>query len=145
MEYKFRPASSDDYDFLRALHRNTMKDYVEKTWGWDEEDEEKRFKESFDPDKLSVVVVEGSDAGMIVVEDKGTELFLSKIQILPEYQGRGLGTIIVNDLIKKARQRMIPVALQVLKVNPAKKLYERLGFMQIGETETHYLMRQESN
>ena len=35
----------------------------------------------------------------------------------------------------------MPVELQVLKVNPARRLYGRLGFQVTGETETHYLMQ----
>jgi ribosomal protein S18 acetylase RimI-like enzyme len=28
--------------------------------------------------------------------------------------------------------------LTILKVNPARRLYERLGFTVVGETETHF-------
>jgi ribosomal protein S18 acetylase RimI-like enzyme len=37
----------------------------------------------------------------------------------------------------------LPVSLRVLKINPARQLYLRLGFSVIGETETHYWMRKE--
>ena len=63
------------------------------------------------------------------------------IEISPDYQRRGIGTILMHDLLRKAAARGISVTLQVLKVNPARVLYERLGFELTGETGTHYLMR----
>jgi hypothetical protein len=35
----------------------------------------------------------------------------------------------------------VPTVLQVLKVNPARQLYERLGFRRVGETATHFKMQ----
>ena len=48
---------------------------------------------------------------------------------------------LIQALCDEADGRGIPVELQVIKVNPAWRLYERLGFVVIGETETHVLMR----
>jgi len=36
--------------------------------------------------------------------------------------------------------RWLPVRLRVFRVNPARRFYERLGFVTTGETETHVLM-----
>ncbi len=46
--------------------------------------------------------------------------------------------------VAQARAEGVPVALQVLKVNPARHLYERLGFSVVGETAMHCLMRTEA-
>jgi ribosomal protein S18 acetylase RimI-like enzyme len=44
-------------------------------------------------------------------------------------------------VMEEARARGVPVRLRVLKVNArARAFYERLGFVQTGETETHTLM-----
>jgi ribosomal protein S18 acetylase RimI-like enzyme len=67
-------------------------------------------------------------------------VFLSKIYILPQYQGRGIGTRLINGVLEEAHGRGLPVTLRVIRVNPARGLYERLGFVQVGETESHYLM-----
>lgn len=40
-----------------------------------------------------------------------------------------------------ASARGLPTRLQVLKVNPARSLYERLGFELVEETQTHYVMQ----
>jgi ribosomal protein S18 acetylase RimI-like enzyme len=66
--------------------------------------------------------------------------YISNIEIAPEYQGRGIGTAITNGIIAEARRDGLSVTLRVLKVNPARHLYERLGFIVIKEDETHYYM-----
>lgn len=59
----------------------------------------------------------------------------------PTRQGRGLGTEIVRNLLAEAAAARVPVELQVLKVNPARRLYERLGFTVFAEATIHYRMR----
>jgi ribosomal protein S18 acetylase RimI-like enzyme len=66
------------------------------------------------------------------------ELYVSQVFVVPSRQGEGIGTLCMQMLIGEARQKGIPVRLQVLKVNPrALAFYVRLGFTQVGETPTH--------
>ncbi len=68
-------------------------------------------------------------------------LKIHKLFILPEYQSRGIGEGAMMLIIKDADNSKLPVRLRVLKVNPkALAFYQRLGFKQIGETDTHILM-----
>ena len=57
-----------------------------------------------------------------------------------KYQHRGIGSKILEEQLKENKEKGIRTILQVFKDNPAKKLYERLGFKVYGETETHYQM-----
>jgi ribosomal protein S18 acetylase RimI-like enzyme len=71
-----------------------------------------------------------------------TELVIVSIQLLPQHQGRGIGTSLIDVLFKEARDEGKRLTLQVLKVNDrARQLYERLGFSTVEETDTHYLMK----
>jgi len=118
-----------------------MKDYVAKTWGWDEDFQARYFREHFNPSGTQIIQVGGADAGMPSLKVRPSELYLDEIQIAPPQQRQGVGTAIIGDLLARARADGAPLALQVLKVNPARRLYERLGFVVTGETGTHYLMR----
>lgn len=138
--YTLRQATKADFAFLYHLHRATMKDYVAQTWGWDETVQAAMFKDRFDPERSYIVVVDGRDMGVLSMERRIDTLFLGNLQILPEEQGHGLGTAIINTILAQAYDEGISVSLQVLKVNPARHLYERLGFVVSGETATHYLM-----
>lgn len=63
-----------------------------------------------------------------------------QIQLLPDYQHMGIGTQLIQNLQLEASQQGIAVFLSVLKVNPAKQLYERLGFKVIQRKEKSYTM-----
>ena len=139
--YRLRQATDDDFDFLYHLHVATVKEYVAAVYGWDDTFQEKHFKDKFDSTHCQVVVVEGRDVGMVRAVDKEGELFVSNIHILPEHQNRGIGTAILEDIRRSAEERGLPVGLQVLRGNPARRLYERLGFAAVEETETHTRMR----
>ena len=144
--YSLRQATNNDHDFVFRLNVATMKDYVRQTWGrWNQAEQTARFSANFDPSSNRIIVADGEDVGVLRLEMRNTEIFLASILIMPAYQGRGLGTAVVKDVLIQGKRMGLPVKLQVLKVNPARRLYERLGFAVIGETETHYQMAYSEN
>jgi ribosomal protein S18 acetylase RimI-like enzyme len=138
---ELRAARQEDAGFLYGLLKATMQEYVAQIWGWEEAWQQAYFQEHFDPSQERIVVLEGEDIGVLAIEEREDELFLAKISILPEYQGQGIGTQLIGSLLDRAFGRGLPVTLQVLKGNPARRLYERLGFVVVGVTETHTLMK----
>jgi ribosomal protein S18 acetylase RimI-like enzyme len=143
MEFTFRPAVEKDYPWLWALKRETMRPYVEQMWGgWDDFTQEEFFRRNFVPANVRVIVVDGGDVGLLQVEREPGVLFLANLQIAPKFQNRGLGTKIVRRVMEEARAAGLPVRLQVLKSNePARRLYERLGFEVTEEGGMHDQMR----
>jgi ribosomal protein S18 acetylase RimI-like enzyme len=71
---------------------------------------------------------------------RGHELFLGSIELAPEAQRTGIGSSIIRSVLREASQRRVPVRLQVFRQNPARRLYQRLGFHVTGETPTHVEM-----
>ena len=63
---------------------------------------------------------------------------VGNICIIPEYQGKGIGTKILKDILEQYKDKNIHI--QYFKQNPVGKLYERLGFVVNRETNTHYQM-----
>lgn len=137
------PAVPEDIDFLYGLNRATMREYVVETWGrWDERWQEERYRQHFQPASCKIIVQEGQDVGVLASRKIETELVIVSIQLLPQHQGRGIGTSLIDVLFKEARDEGKRLTLQVLKVNDrARQLYERLGFSTVEETDTHYLMK----
>jgi GNAT superfamily N-acetyltransferase len=67
---------------------------------------------------------------------------LCGIQLLPGVQGNGIGTAIIEDLKAQAAAAGIPLDLGVERDNPdARRLYLRLGFAEIGETDQEFRLR----
>jgi ribosomal protein S18 acetylase RimI-like enzyme len=63
------------------------------------------------------------------------------IAFLPEYRGRGLGEALLRDLLDEAAAAGKPVSIHVEKLNPAMRLYRRLGFVTEEDKGIYDLMR----
>jgi len=121
-----------------------MKEYIETTWGWDESWQRDYFQAKWEPAKRQIIQVDGQDAGVLVIENRDGTLYLGLIEILPAFQGQGVGTAVIQDFIATAKAQNLPATLHVLKTNtPARQLYERLGFTIIAEEEHKYKMKAE--
>ena len=144
MQHTLRAATAADHDFVRQLLLTTSKGYVEQTWGWNDQIQqlvEQDFERWFNPPASGrIVQVDDRDIGYIKVAKHEDGVLLDMVLLDPTYQNRGLGTALIASVVEEAHARGQAVVLQVLKVNPSKRLYERLGFVVSGELAHHYLM-----
>ena len=137
MRVTLRPTSQGDLEFLWRLHLDSMREYVEKTFDWDLEAQRGYIAKAADGEMGKIILVDDVEAGFWNIVESESEVFLNSIVLLPEFQNRGIGTRMINELLDDAER---PVRLQVLKVNPAIALYERLGFQVCADKETYYEM-----
>jgi len=139
-DYELRLATRAESDTLYAIHKAAMEHYVRQTWGaWDEPLQE-RFWASHWPPERQAILVAGQLAGFLELEERPGAVWVANLELHPRFQGQGIGSAILRATQVEASSRGLGVTLQVLKVNPARRLYERLGFRETGETGTHYLM-----
>jgi len=57
------------------------------------------------------------------------------------FQRKGIGTEVMKRLIGEAAQVHQTVRLNVVKINPARRLYERLGFRVTHEDDRKFYMK----
>lgn len=127
-----RPATPADSEFCYRLHRAAMGEYITAVWGWDEERQRGFHDRGFAPGQWQIITAGGTDVGMIHIEYRPTEIYLSRIEIHPEHQGQGIGTCLVGALIEEARRKGQDLVLDVLAVNRrAQALYRRLGLTEV--------------
>jgi ribosomal protein S18 acetylase RimI-like enzyme len=101
---RLRPATDADDDFCFRLNLATMRDYVEPIYGWDVDVQRRYHDEWFEADRLSIIEDDdGTAIGVLDVSDEGGHLYLSRIEVLPEVQGRGVGTAVMEGLIRQGR------------------------------------------
>lgn len=93
---------------------------------------------------FEIVYSQGEDIGAIAVVDEGTALYVKFLMIVPAYQRKGFGKLILRQVLKQARKREIPVKLSVIRINPAKAFYEHLGFEVTGSDEYSFFMERQS-
>jgi ribosomal protein S18 acetylase RimI-like enzyme len=68
-------------------------------------------------------------------------IVLKMMMIEPEFQRYGIGSDFVARLLDHARSEGRVIKLRVMKINPAKAMYERLGFVVVSEDEGTYEMQ----
>ena len=139
MNYEMRKARSADFEILYKINKEAYKPYVEQIWGWDEDWQYNFFKEKLEIEKIDIIMIDNEPVGFISIDYLNELIFGESIAILPEYQSKGIGTGVIKDLIDKSKEMVLPLHIQVFKVNErARVLYERLGFKLYGEIETHF-------
>lgn len=142
INYKFKPYTNEDYQFVYDAKKLGYQKYVEEFFGpWDDAQQYEMY-ESFlseRKDKIQIIVVEGNKAGFIdggLLEDGSYGQ--GNICLIPEFRRKGIGSDILKNLIKTYPDKNI--TLRVFKSNPAVKLYERFGFKIVEETKAHFNM-----
>ncbi len=136
----FRSATEAEIDWLFELRMQTMASHLETSGAnLTSQDQLERVLQDFS--LIQIVTRRGSDVGMLKVDQSSDPWVLIQIQIDPMLQGQGIGARLIRDLQDQAASRGVGLELSVLKVNPAKTLYDRLGFRVIGETGYSYEMR----
>lgn len=78
--------------------------------------------------------------GLLKVKRTAQEWEIIQIQLSPQLQGKGIGRAVLQGVIADATAAGVSLRLSVLKANPAKQLYERLGFVTVGETAHEHIM-----
>lgn len=145
-----RPMTTDDIEFmvqlflLLPLQRNPTGEglnvdaIVQGTREATLEQARRKLKDS----TTYVIEFDGQRVGRLRVVRTDEQIEIAGLQVLPAYQGRGIGTAVMTTLMQEGQTKALPVVLQVDKDNPdAKRLYLRLGLAQYGETHDTFRMR----
>jgi predicted GNAT family acetyltransferase len=73
--------------------------------------------------------------------DRGEEaLLVIDLALLPEHRGKGIGTRLLTRVQAEAAATGKPVRMHVERFNPARRLYDRLGFHQIADEGVYLLL-----
>lgn len=91
-----------------------------------------------------MVLLGSEPIGCLRVEDHDDHVFVDYIALMPEHQRHGIGAALLRQVQASAATRGMPVRLNVLKVNPARALYERLGFAVVREDDVRWYMESPS-
>jgi ribosomal protein S18 acetylase RimI-like enzyme len=137
---ELRPAVPQDYGFARAVHVETLRPYV-SAWGpWDEDARRAEFDALWRPENTSIILSDSIRVGWLEIRETREEIFLKQLFVAPPHQRQGIGSAILRHLIEEWAHTGKPMALFVLKNNPAVSLYKRFGFRVTGEIDHRFIM-----
>ena len=138
----FRASIPTDLEWLLELRLTTMSAYLEAAGErLSVEDQLARVRQDFE--HIRIIRCADRDVGMLKLLQQHDHWEVVQIQLLPQDQGCGYGTMVLETILRDARDRGVPVVLSVLKVNPAQSLYRRLGFVVVEDRTRSLRMRRD--
>jgi len=127
-----------DLPFIEEVHVAALGPVALVGYGWPAVKLRQQFRSEIDLATCHVLSVDGRRAGYVSIEDRDSFWYIDAIAIARPYQRKGIGTLVLRDVLSEAGTR--PVRLNVLLVNPARFLYERLGFRVIRHDAQRQIM-----
>ncbi|MEN9649096.1 MAG: hypothetical protein RL094_63 [Candidatus Parcubacteria bacterium] len=99
------------------------------------------YKEKYPAEKVQVIQYDGKDVGRLRVVRSKEEIYIGGIQLLPEFQGKGIGSSIMRDIINEAKKTKTPITLEVHEVNKAaNSFYTKLGFKFVKQEGNQFVL-----
>ena len=133
-----RPSAAQDTEFLRRVYYSTREGEM-RILPWSDADkaafldlqfraQKKHYEERYPDCAFQVIEIDGAAAGRLYVDRGERDINVLDIALLPEHRGRGIGTRLLEAILAEARGSGRTVSLHVEQYNPARRLYQRLGF-----------------
>ena len=150
-EIALQPATPDDTDFLKVLFASTRSDEL-NALARDPKQvqafvdmqfiiQQANYRACY-PSAENTIILLGEEAIGRMLVDRATETFvLVDIAIVNKWRNKGIGSFLIRRLMDEAAALQKPVRLSVFKLNPALRLYERLGFSIVHEDGVYSEMK----
>lgn len=145
-----RPAGPGDRAFLSRVYASTRAEELAPVPWSDEQKlaflamqfdvQDRYYREQFPGTAFQVILLDGRPAGRLYVDRRDDEIRIVDIALLPEHRGAGVGGTLLRGLLDEATRAGKPVRIHVERLNPALRLYARLGFEQVADTGVYVLL-----
>ena len=98
------------------------------------------LKNNQDERYLNLKLIENNQIiGFAICQTVSDEATLFNIAIVPSHQGNGLGKLLLNELIARLKEKGVQTLwLEVRESNPARFLYEKIGFNEVDIRKNYY-------
>ncbi len=145
-----RPVHHGDSEVLYAIYASTRTEELAQV-EWNDVQKESFLRMQFDAQRsfyeseypgaeFQIILVADESAGRLYVHRRDREIRIMDIAMLPAFRGRGIGTKLLNEILAEGERTDRPVTIHVESLNPAQRLYERLGFTRIASNGVYHLL-----
>jgi len=145
-----RPITPEDDSFLASLYASTRAEELAQT-NWSDEQkamfcrmqfaaQTADYRANYPDASFQIIERDGIAAGRLLVMRSEDAVHVIDIALLPAHRGAGIGTKLLKELQKEARAAGKKVSIYVEQFNPARRLYDRLGFQQVEEKGVYLLL-----
>jgi GNAT superfamily N-acetyltransferase len=140
--FALRPAQPADRAFCERLYFEGM-GWIIEALQLDVAKHRESFPIQWRSEQVRVITVSGKDVGWLQIAQTNDAIFLGQFYLTGVFQGKGIGTEVLRMLIEESELSAKAITLGVVKINPARRLYERMGFVVTREDQHKVYMRRE--
>jgi len=155
MEISFRKVNERDFPFLRKVYRSTREEELSRS-GMSEEDKSRfiefqfnaqhtHYSQAYKDAEFDLILLDNKSSGRLYIWRTETQIRIMDISLLPQFQGKGVGTTILQSIILESEKNGKKISLHVEYYNPALRLYERLGFKKVDDIGIYFYMERSPN
>ncbi len=126
--WEFRAALPSDAHWMANLRAAVMRPDLERLGRYDDARVRTRFLDAFVPAHTRVIVADDRDVGLVALRPEPDAWWIEHFYLEPTHQGRGLGAAVLAEILASPGDAR-PFRLNVLQGSPARRLYERHGFV----------------
>lgn len=132
-----RRATDDDAGFLLALARAAYADVVARQFGgWRDDVHGARYLEKIRAHAFDIILLDAMPVGTVHTLDEPGRVVVNEFVVHPDFQGRGIGAWALDAVLRRARERGLPVWLHTMRENhAARAFYRRHGFVETLERD----------
>jgi ribosomal protein S18 acetylase RimI-like enzyme len=145
----FRSQTEDDVPFLRRLYGSTREEEL-RIVPWSDQQkiafldmqfaaQSRDYQQNYPDCQFLIIDLEGERIGRLYV-DRGELIEIVDIALLPEFRRRGIGRMLLEEILSEGAATRRKVRIYVEHFNPARHLYDRLGFRHIETNGVYHLM-----
>jgi ribosomal protein S18 acetylase RimI-like enzyme len=136
--FSLRPATEADFEPVLALSIRAMRPHLERIGRFDPERRRARMRLPFEAGILRIIEQDAALAGCVGILPCPDWVEVHSLFLDTHAQGQGLGEAVFRTILAEHPGRRF--RLEVLKQSPARRFWERQGFLQVGEAEWEWLM-----
>lgn len=145
-----RPITLEDQSFLCRLYASTREAELSVV-PWSDAEKEAfltmqfnaqhtYYQEQFKKAEFLIIQQNDKPIGRLYIDRRKDEIRLVDIAILPQHRRKGIGSMLLKDVLAEGREKNLPVRIHVEHNNPALVLYAQLGFKHIEDQGIYFLM-----
>ncbi|MGF1739529.1 GNAT family N-acetyltransferase [Vibrio profundum] len=135
-----KPIHSDEFDDIYLIVKQTLFTYIEQVYGWDEEFQRQRLSRDYQVDWYYWAYKGNKRIGLVCCRPIDTSYHLHLLIVFPEFQGQGVGKLLMRHIHQIARQnskRQLTLSSFIANQG-AVRFYQSLGYSII-EHEQHFV------
>ena len=149
---RLRPEAESDLSFLLVLYRSTREQEVSMV-PWTEGQKQafvemqftsqrQHYLREYPGARLQVIERDAEPIGRLYVHERPDEIRIMEIALAPAARSQGVGGALLRSILDDGARSGRPVTIHVERFNPARRLYERLGFrnVSIESADSIYLL-----